>query len=169
MLIKPSGSTNTVDKGTVRGRRYGVRRTHWTRRSWFYVFWWQMSGFSVLTSLYSYIVSSICLRDHRRSVKSTYPFWRYVQTFRKQWRVTTIVLFLIFVDRTFIFVSWCIIIVIIFIVFMQNIDNYMSATNHVSTVYSVATVLYYSLCYLWCYFTCWIFCTFILALPEICV
>jgi len=33
MLIKPSGSANTVDKGTVRLRRYGVRR-----RSRFYVF-----------------------------------------------------------------------------------------------------------------------------------
>jgi len=141
MLIKPSSSANTVDKGTVRGRRYDVRRTHWTRRSRFYVFWWLMSGCSVLTSLYSYIVSSLCLRDHRRSVQSTDPFWRYVQKTLACYNNSDVFNFR---RQNIYFVSWCIIIIIIiiFIIFMQNIYNYISATNHVSTVYSVATVLY---------------------------
>ena len=63
-----------------------------------------------------------------------------------------------------------IIVIILFIAFMQGIYNYIPETNHVSRVYSVAAVLYLQLCYTECYFTCEI--CFVLLhqhFPAVCV
>jgi hypothetical protein len=91
--------------------------------------------------IYSYIVSGVCLRDHRRSVQSTDPFWRYVQETLVCYNNSDV---LNFRRQNIYFVSWCIIIIIIivFIIFMQNIYYCIFATNHVSTIYSVAGVLH---------------------------
>jgi len=44
-----------------------------------------------------------------------------------------------------------IIIIILVITFMQGICSYIPETNHISRVYSVAAILYLSLCYMYVY------------------
>ena len=63
-----------------------------------------------------------------------------------------------------------IIIIIIFITFMQGIYNYIPETDSVSTVYSVAAVLYVQFVLHVMLFLPWnMFCTFTLALSAGCV
>jgi hypothetical protein len=61
-----------------------------------------------------------------------------------------------------------IIIIILVITFMQGIYNYTPETNHVSTVYSVAAVLYLqSVLHVMAFRPLTMFCTFTLALPAV--
>ena len=150
MLIKPSGSAGTVDKGTVRLRRYGVRRTHWTRRSRFCVFWWLMSDCSVPMSLYSYIVSVLCLRDHRRSVQSTDPFWRYVQKTLACYNNSDVFNFR---RQNIYFVSWLLLLLLLLLLlYLSSLCRTFTIIYLQQTMFLRYTVLQlfcvYNLCYL---------------------
>jgi hypothetical protein len=57
------------------------------------------------------------------------------------WYIYYILCFILSVDENCIIII--IIIIILVITFMQGIYNYIPETNHVSTVYSVAAVLYW--------------------------
>ena len=60
--------------------------------------------------------------------------------------------------------------IIIFITFVQDIYNYVSETNHVSRVYSVAAALYLqSVLHVMLFRVLNVFCTFTLVLSEVCV
>ena len=61
-------------------------------------------------------------------------------------------------------------IIILVITCMQGIYNYLPETNHVSSVYSVAAVLYWqSVLHIMLFRTWNIFCSFVLALSVVCV
>ena len=142
MLIKPSGSANRSIKELCVGDNTvcDVRTEHEGQDFMYFDDWCWMLSAHVLIQLYRLR----CMSARSPEVGAEYwSFWRYVQETLVCYNNSDV---LNFRRQNIYFVSWCIIIIIIiiiiFIIFTQNIYNCISATNHVSTVYSVAGVLY---------------------------
>jgi hypothetical protein len=56
---------------------------------------------------------------------------------------------------------------LLFITFIQGIYTYIPETSYAPRVYSFATILIYNLCHMLCYFPCEMFLNFTLVFSEV--